>query len=131
MGVARGLLAAVLAVGLGTGCGNPAGPGIQPRIVNAADTFEYQVSNVRNFSGTATFVWSNTGTAASVNQSASITGGSVRLVILDAANVQVYSRSLADNGTYPTSAGTTGSWTIRVEYSSASGTVNFRAQKIT
>lgn len=131
MKVSCGLLAVALVAALGAGCGDPASPGIQPRIINVADNFEYQISNVRNYTGTATFTWSNTGTTANVNQSASITGGSVRLVILDAANVQVYSRSLADNGTFITSAGTTGAWTVRVEYSNGTGTVNFRAQKTT
>ena len=131
MTMARGLWAATLIAALGTGCGNPASPGIQPQIINTTDHFEYQTSNVSNYTGTSTYAWSNTGTAANVNQSASITGGSVRLVILDATNVQVYSRSLADNGTFPTTAGTAGTWTIRVEYSNGSGTVNFRVQKTT
>lgn len=123
--------ATALAVTLVCSCGDPAGPGIQPRIVNTVDNFEYQVSNVSNYTGTATFTWSNTGTNANVNQSASITAGSVQLVILDAASTQVYSRSLADNGTFFSAAGSTGSWTVQVEYRNASGTVNFRVQKTT
>jgi len=43
--------------------------------------------------------------------------------------VQVYSRSLADNGTFSSSAGAAGTWTIRVTYSSVDATVNFRADK--
>ena len=53
------------------------------------------------------------------------------LVITDAAGTQVYSRPLSDNGTFVTADGVAGTWTIRVTYSGAAGTVNFRAQKKT
>jgi hypothetical protein len=64
-----------------------------------------------------------------VNQSASVSSGAVGLVLLDANGVQVYSRSLADNGTFSSGAGAAGSWTVRVTYSSADATVNFRVDK--
>jgi len=38
---------------------------------------------------------------------------------------EVYNRSLADNGTFVTTSGTAGNWTIRIGFNSASGTVNF------
>jgi hypothetical protein len=41
----------------------------------------------------------------------------------------VYSRSLSDNGTFTSAAGTTGTWTIRVVFSGTSGTINFRSDK--
>jgi hypothetical protein len=53
----------------------------------------------------------------------------VSLVITDATGKQVYSRSLTENGTFTTSAGTAGNWTVRVSFSSVSGAVNFRIQK--
>ena len=56
---------------------------------------------------------------------------SATLVVLDADGEQVYTRSLAENGTFVTAAGAAGSWTIRVTYSAASATVNFRVQKTT
>ena len=115
------------------GCGNdpPTSPGIQPQIANLTDDFSYQVSGVSNFSGTAPYTWQNSGISANVNQSTTVTGGSMTLVITDAAGTQVYSRSLADNGTFVTADGVAGTWTIRVTYTGASGTVNFRAQKKT
>ena len=78
---------------------------------------------------TLDYTWHNTGTTADVNQSGVITGGSGTLRILDADGTQVYSRSLTETGTFATSAGTSGDWSIEVTLSSASGTLNFRVQK--
>ena len=127
------VLAASLALlSILTGCGDElTSPGIQPEISNLTDNFQYQVTDVRNHTATATYIWQNTGTKADVNQATTVTDGSVRLVLLDADGTQVYSRSLADNGTFVSAAGTPGAWTVRVVYSSASATVNFRAQKST
>lgn len=128
---------AVLAGGLITlaaiaGCGDEiTSPGIQPEITNVADNFQYQVTDVRDYTHTSNYSWQNTGTTANVNQSTTVTGGSARLVLLDGDGTQVYSRSLADNGTYVSSAGAPGTWTVRVIYTDASATVNFRAQKST
>jgi hypothetical protein len=104
-------------------------PGRDPEIINTADNFQYQITDIQGFSGTHSYTWSNTGTTATVNQSASVSSGAVGLVLLDANGVQVYSRSLADNGTFSSGAGAAGSWTVRVTYSSADATVNFRVDK--
>lgn len=104
-------------------------PGTNPEIINTTDNFQYQVSNIQQFSGTQTYSWQNSGTTATVNQSASIAAGSATLVLKDANGVQVYSRSLADNGTFTSTAGAAGVWTVRVVYSSTSATVNFRLDK--
>jgi len=104
-------------------------PGRDPEIVNAIDNFQYQITDIRDFSGTQVYSWQNTGTTATVNQSAAVAAGSVTLVLRDASGVEVYSRSLADDGTFSSSAGTAGTWTVRVIYSSADATVNFRVDK--
>ena len=116
-----------------SGCGSKSttAPGIQPQIVNLTDDFSYQVSSVNNFSGTAPYSWQNTGISANINQSTTVTSGGMTLVIADAAGTQVYSRPLSDNGTFVTADGVAGRWTIRITYSGAAGTVNFRAQKKT
>jgi hypothetical protein len=127
-------LAAIAIFAAGTGwlgaCSDsPTAPGLQPQIVNQPGNFEYQVSDVQGFSGTLSYTWQNSGTQANVNQATTISGGSVTLQILDAAQTQVYSRSLADNGTFTTTAGQPGGWTVRVVYSAAvAPVVNFRAQ---
>jgi hypothetical protein len=117
------------------GCGgNPPtapAPGIQPQIVNTADDFSYQISNVSGFTGSATYWWQNTGVSANINQATTVTSGTMVLTVRDANGTQVYSRSLADNGTFVTADGVAGTWSIQVSYDSASGTVNFRSQKKT
>jgi hypothetical protein len=117
-----------------SGCGSsksPTAPGIQPQIVNSPDDFSYQVSSVSNYSGSAPYSWQNTGISANINQSTTVTSGNMTLVITDAAGTQVYSRPLSDNGTFVTADGVAGTWTIRITYTGAGGTVNFRAQKKT
>lgn len=111
-------------------CGSDAAaPGRDPEIVNSTDNFQYQISDIQSFSGTQSYNWQNTGTTATVNQSASISAGSATLVLRDANGVQVYSRSLADDGTFTSAEGAAGTWTVRVVYSDADATVNFRVDK--
>ncbi len=116
---------------LAAGCDSSTSPGISPEIANVVDSFQYQVTDIRNYSHINDYTWQNTGTTANVNQSTAITGGTATLVILDADGTEVYSRSLGENGTFVTAAGVSGSWTIRVTYAAASATVNFRVQKTT
>jgi len=130
----RSLRAAAAAlVVLATACSNsnePTVPGTNPEVTNATDNFQLQTSSVTGASTTVTYSWRNTGIAASINQSTTVSAGTMTLTVLDASGAQVYSRSLADNGTYNTLTGTTGNWTIRVVFANASGTVNFRAQRL-
>lgn len=116
-----------------SGCGSTksTAPGIQPQIANLPDDFSYQVTSVNHFTGTYTYSWPNSGIAANVNQSTTVTGGTMQLTILDGAGTQVYSHPLTDNGTFVSADGVAGTWTIRMVYTGASGTVNFRAQKKT
>jgi hypothetical protein len=130
--LASGILRRTVIAGvvLVAACGSDStSPGREPEIVNATDNLQYQITDIENFSGTQSYTWQNTGTRATVDQSASINAGSATLVIRDAAGVQVYSRSLAEDGTFTTGTGAAGAWNVRVVYSGASGTVNFRADK--
>ena len=132
----RVLTASVLAASLAlAGCGKnsttaPA-PGIQPQIANLPDDFSYQISSVTNFTGTNVYTWQNSGLAANVNQSTTVTAGTLMLQITDANGTEVYSHSLSDNGTFVSTNGVAGTWHVRLTYTGASGTVNFRAQKKT
>ncbi len=126
----RTAIALLLAGGLG-GCRSNTAPGVHPEIRSLTDSFEFQLSAVTGYSGTLTYPWSNTGAAATINQATAITAGTVTLQLLDAAGQQVYARTLSDNGTFPTTAGSAGTWTVRVVFSNASGTLNFRVQKKT
>lgn len=108
---------------------NVIGPQFEPEITNTTDNFQLQVTDISNITQTLTYTWQNTGTIANVNQSCSITGGTAMLSIDDAAGNQVYSKDLNDNGTFITTTGTAGNWTIHVILSNCSGTLNFRVQK--
>jgi hypothetical protein len=124
--------ALMLAAGLAlAACSDSTGPlaPFQPQIGNVADNFQFQATGVTNVTWTYTYTWSNSGTAASVNQSTTVAAGSATVTVLDANGVQVYSQSLSANGTFATTAGATGNWTIRVVFTNYDGTVNFRVQK--
>jgi hypothetical protein len=77
-----------------------------------------------------TYTWQNTGTKATIDISSAISAGAVTLVVKDAAGAQVYSSSLATNGSFPTVSGQAGAWTILVDFTNATGTINFRAQRL-
>ncbi|HYL21313.1 MAG TPA: hypothetical protein VEU74_06115 [Gemmatimonadales bacterium] len=126
------LLLSLAAAALLVGCSSSTGPlaPYQPQINNVADNFQFQATGVNNVTWTYTYTWSNSGTSASVNQSTTATAGSATLTILDQNGTQVYSQSLTANGTFPTTTGVTGNWTIKVVFTSYSGTVNFRVQKV-
>jgi hypothetical protein len=112
------------------GCsGNVIGPDNQLEVTNATDDFQLQATALDNISQTLSYLWQNTGTSASVDQSGSVTAGSATLTILDQTGAQVYVASLASTGSFQTSAGLAGTWTIRVEMDGMSGALNFRVQK--
>lgn len=96
---------------------------------NSPDTFQWQVSNLSGVTQTFTYSWSNSGVSANINQSAALTGGSAILTVADGAGTVVHSASLTENGTFQSASGTTGSWTVTVALSNATGTLNFRLQK--
>jgi hypothetical protein len=114
---------------LASACSENVSSGKDWQVANNPDNFQFQVTGFENYSKHLEYVWTNTGTAASVNQACSITGGSATLTVKDAAGATVYSRSLKDNGTYPTLTGTSGSWLIQINLDKTDGTLNFRVQK--
>lgn len=116
------------------GCGGEGGgllnPQFQPQITNATDNFQFQTTAVTNVTQTLTYTWQNTGSRATINQACAIAQGTATLTIRDAAGTQVYQSSLAANGTFPSTTGQAGAWTIVVTVNNLSGTLNFRVQKL-
>jgi hypothetical protein len=106
-------------------------PGIQPEIINSVDNFQFQVTAVKNYSGTLNYTWSNTGPAADVNQSCAISSGTVTLTLIDDSGAEVYAKDLSQGGSYASATGTAGTWHIRVTMRGASGDLNFRTDKRT
>ncbi len=114
----------------GCGGGNSAlNPQFQPQVNNATDNFQFQTTGITHITQTLTYTWQNTGTRASINQACSISAGTATVLVRDAGGALVYSADLAANGTFTSTAGTTGNWTIVVNLSGVSGTLNFRVQK--
>jgi hypothetical protein len=129
--LARLLLAATASMLLLlSGCGSdPVSPGRDWQVLNATDSFQFQATAMENYSKTLQYSWSNTGTTANVDQSCSVTDGSATLTIRDANGTQVYQRNLGQNGSFTSTAGTAGTWTLTLSMSSTTGTLNFRAQR--
>lgn len=112
------------------GCGEDSSAGKDLQVSNQQDSFQFQVTDVKHYSHTYTYTWANSGASASVNQACSITGGAATLILRDANGASVYAQSLKSNGTFNSTAGAPGNWTVEVLLSNASGTLNFRAQKL-
>jgi hypothetical protein len=115
---------------LAAGCSDNSLAPFQPQINNAADNFQFQATGLTNVTTTVQYTWSNSGTAATVNHSSTVTGGSATLTIRDANGTQVYSGALVASANPTTSVGVAGAWTIRVDLVNTGGTLNFRVQKL-
>ncbi len=123
------LLSLALLVAGCDGSNNVIGPENELEVNNASNTFQWQVTALSDITQTLKYTWATTGTVVNVNQSSSLGSGSADLRIQDGTGVEVYSRSLANNGTFQTAAGIAGNWTVTVTLAKASGTLNFRLQK--
>ena len=106
------------------------GPDNQLQVANNADNFAFQVSSLSGVTQTLTYTWPNTGTQASIDLSNAVMGGIGTLTVSDADGTEVYSVTLSGSGSGSSSVGTGGDWTIVVELSSVSGTLNFPVQKL-
>lgn len=123
------VLLALAWIALLSGCSDDSLTPFEPELSNNTDSFSLQATGVTNVSQTRTYAWSNTGTTANINQATTVTRGSASLIILDVMGDDVYRDSLAENGTFTTTAGVVGDWTIRMVLSDFSGTINFSLEK--
>ena len=125
------LWGALIGVLAGNACdsGQALGPANQLEVTNSTDNFQAQATALDNVSQTLTYTWQMSGTVANVDQSGTVTGGDGTLTILDDTGAQVYTKTLAQTGSFQTSAGTAGAWTIRIELGAVSGALNVRVQK--
>ena len=118
--------AVILLVAMACSDANVIGPENQLEVANNPGAFEWQVTALNKVTQTLTYSWTNPGTTANVNQASSLGSGSATVRVTEGSGAQVYTRSLSENGTFQTSAGTTGTWTVVVTLDEASGTLNFR-----
>ena len=116
-----------------TACGDSTNSlaAFQPEIVNNADDFSFQITDAASVMTSRTYSWQNTGTQVNIDQSTVATGGSASISILDASATEVYQKDLSTDGSFQSSSGTTGTWSIVVDFQNFSGTMNFRIQKAT
>ncbi len=125
------LLGTVACGGASDGYNPPLDPAYQPQIVNLTDSFSFQLTGVQNGSASLSYGWQNTGTQATIDRSSAIDAGSVTLTLRDSTGATVYSSALnGQTGSVATSAGAAGAWTVVVDFADATGTINFRAQKL-
>ena len=105
-------------------------PVYQPQIVNVKNDFAYQVTGLDVFTSDVVYSWQSDGSAAEVMQSPNVLTGAATLFIADGSGTQVYQRSLAENGTFTTTSGVPGKWTVRLKFSEASGDATFHITKM-
>ena len=98
--------------------------------MNNPDNFSFQATAVQNVTATIQYIWSNSGTQATVNHSSAVDSGSAAVQVFDANNVEVYSNPLLASGTPSTAVGATGNWRIRVTLTNVYGTLNFNTQML-
>ena len=117
-----------------SGCGGEGGgllaPQFQPQVANLTDNFQFQTTGVTNVTQTLQYTWQNTGTRATIDQATVFTSGTATITLRDAAGAQMYTASLAQNGSFQSTAGQSGAWTIIVTVNNFNGTMNFRVQKL-
>ena len=104
-------------------------PVYQPQVINVRNDFAYQVTGLEEFSSDVVYAWESDGRPATVLQSPQVLTGNATLFIADGAGVQVYQRSLAENGTFATTAGAPGTWSVRLKFLEASGSATFHLTK--
>ncbi|HET9798522.1 MAG TPA: hypothetical protein VFP90_11055 [Gemmatimonadaceae bacterium] len=124
-------VAASAAIALLAACDTalPIEPAVQPQVINLRNDFAFQAASLVDVSGDLLYTFVNDGSAATVDQSPTALTGEATLFVLDGSGVQVYQHSLAENGSFATTTGTPGSWTVRVHFLNAAGGVGFRVQK--
>lgn len=104
-------------------------PQYQLQVINLRNDFTFQVTGLESYTSDVEYSWESDGTAASVIQTPTLLTGTATLFIADGSGAQVYQRSLAENGTFTTTTGVPGTWTVRLKFTEASGTASFRVTK--
>jgi hypothetical protein len=104
-------------------------PLFEPQVIILPNEFSLQASSLDKVTDERVYTWQSDGTAATVNQVPSGLTGTVSLFVLDGAGNQVYQHALTDTGTFTTSTGTAGSWSVRVHLEDATGGFAFQLKK--
>ena len=105
-------------------------PGPEPMLDNQPDQFDIGYGPLENHTETLQYTWQNSRANAEVyGNSSDVTvtvQGTLTLIILDGAGVEVYRSNLTGESAHAyTGTGTPGSWTIRLEMSNFTGATWF------
>jgi hypothetical protein len=96
----------LMAIGCSTGNGGtPLPPAFQPHVVDRQDDFQFAVTGVSKVTQTLTYQWQNTGDAATIDQTGSVSAGGAMIKVLDASNSTVYSADLNSSGSFVSTTG--------------------------
>ena len=101
----------------------------QPSVINVPNEFILQASSLDNVTEDKIYTWQNDSTTATVSQLPEALTGDATLVVYDAAGTQVYQHSLGDTGTFKTTSGAAGMWSVRLRLADATGAFTFRLEK--
>lgn len=121
LGILTGLLAAA--------CHKDPTSSNEPEVFNVRDNFHFRISDVNNHDTSLFYYWRTGGTSANIDQSSSIQGGRVSVLITDSSQVQTYQTDLRQNGSFITGYGDTGWWRISISLENFSGMIDFRVQR--
>ena len=99
-----------------------------PVITNDTDAYAFKAT-LSNITRREEDRWQNTGVAANVTLSNAVTGGTATLSIMDADGALVYTHALDGSGPGGTGPGSAGLWTIVVEMTNTTGTLDFKVEK--
>jgi len=122
------LASPLVAVILTAGCSTDSSSPFQPNVVNETDTFAVQASGLSNVNVTESYTWQNPGVTANVGNSGVLTSGDAALTVMDAIGATVYTGDLSTTGTFNTTGGASGSWTVQLVLVNYSGDLDFSLQ---
>jgi hypothetical protein len=122
---------ALVALALSAACDLrvPTAPSLTPQVVNLRNDFAFQATDLAGVNEDVVYDWQIDGTTATVDQAPTLLLGDATIFVSDASGVQVYQRSLGENGSFVTTAGVPGTWKVRLHFADVSGNVGLHLQK--
>ncbi|HSE47567.1 MAG TPA: hypothetical protein VLA89_19900 [Gemmatimonadales bacterium] len=119
---------ALLAAACG-GSDNALAPKFQPEVVNTPNvTFSFQATGLQSIDDALIYTWNASSGSVIIHPATATTGGTITLLIKDAAGAVVYNGSVPPSGDITPPAGAGGAWKISLELVNYSGTINFAVQ---
>jgi len=126
---AQALIALALLAAACGGSDNALAPKFQPQVVNTPNvTFSFQATGLQNIDDALAYTWNASSGSVIIHPATATTGGSITLLIKDAAGAVVYNGAVPPSGDITPPAGAGGAWHISLSLVNYSGTINFAVQ---